>query len=102
MLEKIKKFLKEWGLGILMILVLFKSCGTNSNADKAADYSKETTEVVDSLSQRIVDLEEKTVTEKQVRDVMEEVMLDFLVYEDELDKHQITISAIKERIKAND
>jgi hypothetical protein len=101
-LEKIKKFANSWGLVILMAFVLFRSCGTSSKAKVAAEKSENTAMIVDSLQQRIKVLEEKTVGEKEVRNVMEEVMLDYLIYEDELDNKQITISQIKDKIKQND
>lgn len=105
-LEKIKKFANSWGIFILLVFVLFKSCGTASEAKDATEIVEENSTLVDStlisISERFEKVENKTITKKEVRDVMEEVMLDFLIYEEELDKKQITISRIKDKIKQND
>lgn len=105
-LEKVKKFANSWGLLILMILVLFKTCGTASKAKSATEATEKTSEVIDSalvsLSDRVQHLEDKVIDKKEAKDIMEKVMLDFLIYENEIDKKQITISQIKDKIKENE
>ena len=41
-------------------------------------------------------------TIKEVRDEMEKVMLDYLIYEDDLDKGKTSLSTIKNKIESND
>lgn len=78
-----------WALSLILMLFIFLgTCNANKNAKKALKKAEQVESVV--------------VTKKQMRDEMEEVMLDFLIYEDELDKKKITISQIKERITEND
>ena len=53
---------------------------------------------IDSLNSVIV----QYATEKQVRDQMEITMLNYLIYEDDLDKGKTSLSEIKNKIESND
>jgi len=100
-MKRVKEFLGSWGLIIIVPLIIFSffgGCSTKRNAQKSVETTEELKVVVDSLNQELA----TRPTLKEVRDEMEEVMLDFLIYEDELDKKQITISQIKDKIEAND
>lgn len=103
--SKIGGFLKKWSVVVavpFILLATFKSCDTNSDLSRLRKENNSLKESVDSLIVRTKSLEDKQISNKNVRDIMEEVMLDFLIYEDELDKNKITVSQIKDKIKAND
>ena len=94
-MDKILEFLKKWGTAIIIVLLLllnFKDC-TNNVKFKKLDKK---ISAIDSTTKAIPVY--KILSEKEVRDVMQEVMLDFLLAEDALDKKLITASEIKERI----
>ena len=96
--SKIEKFSKKWGfilITLLLLIITFKGCSTNSNVSSLRKENSKLKASVDSLNNVVVN-------EKEVRDVMEEIMLDFLIYEDELDNKKITVSQIKDKIKSND
>lgn len=100
-MKAIKKFLRDWGMVIIVPLVIFSffsGCNAKRYAEESVENTEEMKVTIDSLNEELAN----RPTYKEVRDVMEEVMLDFLIYEDELDKKKITISQIKERIEAND
>lgn len=103
--NKIGEFLKKWSVVIVTPLVLictFKSCDTNKDLSRLRKEQKELKVTNDSLVSVIGQMNDEKITEKQVLDNMERVMLDFIIYEDELDKKKITISQIKDKIKSND
>lgn len=108
-MKKVKEFLNSWGMLIMvpmMIIVFFKGCGTSSTVSDLEEDNAALTEQVAAQDSTIKQLEEtiknRVPTKKEVRDEMERVMLDFLIYEDELDKKKITISQIKDKIESND
>lgn len=104
-----KTFIKEWAWQILTILffLLFLGKGCTSSKIVKHDNSQnenntELIKAVDSLKARIVYLENNTATKKEIKDEMERVMLDYLIYENDLDKGKTSISEIKNKIEAND
>ena len=103
-MEKVRSFINRWGLTIMLpilIITNFKSCSNSRELEvikteiKAVQDNAVTDE---SISEKL----DGYATRKDVKDEMERTMLDFLIYEDELDKKKITISQIKEKIEAND
>lgn len=94
-MDKIKNFVSEYGLMIalgLIIILFFRTCGMNRDADKVQKEIK-------NLKADVEFIKDNLATKKDIEDQMETVMLDFLIYEDELDKKKITISQIKQKIE---
>ena len=107
-MEKVRVFINRWGLTIMLPIVLFSWVG-GCNSSKKVDKLQEEITVIKDSSATKQDLKielnkelKKYATKKDVKDEMERTMLDFLIYEDELDKKRITISQIKDKIEAND
>lgn len=100
-----KAFLKEWAWQIIAILFFLlyigKGC-TSTKISKVNDKVVVLTNQVDSLKKVIIDLKNSSMTEHSTRDVMERVMLDYLIYEDDLDKGKTSLSDVKNKIEAND
>ena len=100
---------KKWAWQVIAILFLLlwigKGC-TNKQLSKTnkmiTENNIELVSTVDSLSGIITEYNENTPTKKEVKDMMELTMLDFLIYEDDLDKGKISLSQIKDKIEAND
>lgn len=106
---KFKDFIKTWSWQILAItffvLSLLKGC-TSTKISKTNTLVENNNAIltakVDSLTGVIINLQSTTLTHKQVTDIMERVMLDFLIYEDDLDKGKTSLSQVKNKIEAND
>jgi hypothetical protein len=104
-----KELISKWAWQILAVLFfllyLGKGC-TSSKVSKTNLILEEKTDrleaKIDSLSNIISDLNDKTSSKKEIRDVLELVMLDYLIYEDDLDNGKISLSKIKDKIKSND
>lgn len=96
-----------WKILTVIFFVGFigKGC-TNSKIAKTNNLLESQNEVmikkVDSLSIVITNLKNKVVGSKETRDIMEKVMLDYLIYEDDLDKGKTSLSQIKDKIESND
>lgn len=92
-----KKFLEKNSkiiivcLFCLNLLTLFKGC-SNSKIIRNYEVQIKNNDIkIDSLIRTMP-------TKKDVENSMEKVMLDYLIYEDELDNNKITLSNIKEKI----
>lgn len=104
-----KEFIKNWAVIIVaatfFLLYVGKGCtgskivATNNNIDS---IKIELNILQDNIDARLKELEAKTIHHKQMRDEMERVMYNFLIYEDDLDKGKISLSAIKSKIEEND
>lgn len=82
---------------VFLLLFLTKGC-TNTKLSKLEEKTISLQKEVDSLRTQI-----KTMpTQKTVRDEMERVMFDYLIYEDDLDKGKTSLSEIKNKIESND
>jgi outer membrane murein-binding lipoprotein Lpp len=100
-----KEFMKKWGMTILAVIffLLFMGRGCTSIKISKVNTNVDSVEMhVDSLEQKIVELEDKTISKKEMKDEFERTMLDFLIYEDDLDRGKTSLSAIKNKIEAND
>ncbi len=100
-IEFIKKWIWQILAALFFILFIGKGC-TSSKITKTNQNIDTLENKVDSLSSRIEKLEKNTLTDKKGRDAMEKVMLDFLIYEDDLDKGKTSLSEIKNKIESND
>lgn len=94
---------------ILTVIFLLGFIGKGCTSSKIAKTNKALeshnevmVKTVDSLATVIIDLENKVVGSKETRDIMEKVMLDYLIYEDDLDKGKTSLSQIKDKIEKND
>lgn len=104
-----KEFIKNWAWQVLAILFLLLFMGRGCTGKKVSKTNKiieenhiQLTNTVDSLTSRIIILENKSISSKETRDIMESVMLDYLIYEDDLDKGKTSLSQIKNKIEQND
>jgi hypothetical protein len=76
---------------VLSIGTLFKGC---ANRKVVSNLEKQ----VESKNIQIDSLVRTIATKDDVKNTMENVMLDYLIYEDELDNKKITLSNIKDKI----
>ena len=83
--------------GVLIILFLSKGC-THGKIGQLGKKIEALQTKVDSLEKSV----DATATSKELRDAMEKVMLDYLIYEDDLDKGKASLSSIKNKIEEND
>lgn len=104
-----KEFIKNWAWQVLAILFLLLFMGRGCTGKKVSKTNKlieenhaQLTNTVDSLTNRLIILENNSVSSKEARDIMESVMLEYLIYEDDLDKGKISLSQIKNKIEQND
>lgn len=106
---KLKDFLKKWAwqifAALFLLLYLGKGC-TSKKVSKTNELleskTSELTTRVDSLSAEIKSLKDKSASSDDIKNEMERVMLDFLIYEDDLDKGKTSLSKIKDKIESND
>ena len=104
-----KQFIKNWAWQVLAILFLFLFLGRGCTGKKIIKTNNiieqnhiDLSNSVDSLTNRITILENSSVSSKEARDIMESVMLDYLIYEDDLDRGKTSLSEIKNKIEQND
>lgn len=101
LLELLKANVWKVSTVIFAVLFLLKGCTNNKISNMEKKYDKNYHELslkIDSLQTQL----SKTSTSKQVRDEMERIMFDFLIYEDDLDKGKTNLSNIKNKIESND
>jgi hypothetical protein len=86
---------------IFFFAFVMKGCTNNKLTQIDKKYSENTIRLeskLDSLQMQLA----KYATAKEVRDEMEVVMFNYLIYEDDLDKGKSSLSDIKNKIEAND
>lgn len=103
--ETIKKY--AWQITAILFLLLFLGKGCTSKKisktnEVIIEHNISISQKVDSLTNVIISLENKTVNKLEVENIMEKVMLNYLIYEDDLDKGKTSLSHIKNKIEAND
>ena len=100
-----KTFFKDhlWKVTTVLFLMLWlaKGCTTTKIASLEKKYIQQTDSLKIELKEANTKISE-FATKKEVRDQMEKVMLDFLIYEDDLDKGKTSLSQIKDKIESND
>ena len=106
---KIKDIIKNYAFQILTVIfiLLYLSKGCTSKKISKVDKKLESISAgmihsIDSLTNEIIMLKANCINEKQAHNIMEKVMLDFLIYEDDLDKGKTSLSQIKNKIEEND
>lgn len=98
-LEKLKQHYHIISLAILVML-FFRQCGINRDIDKLRKDYSETTSNIDSIYSEIKGME--LITEGEIRENMNKVMFEYLIYEEDLDKGKISLSEIRSKIDSNE
>ena len=96
-MDKFRIFLSKWGMAtalVLLILLNFNNC-TSKVKNKKRDAK---IVVMDSTINEIA--KKESLTEPEIKVIVEDIMLEFIIIEDELDHKKITISEVMERLKA--
>lgn len=96
MLNKIKENFQYIVLGFLVI-VFFRQCGVNSEVSKIKKESRIANEQIIAKLDSI-----NTLTKGEIRHEMNQVMFEFLIYEDDFDKKRVSLSEIKNKIEAGE
>jgi hypothetical protein len=78
---------------VISIFLFFKQCGISRDIDRIEKNIKVLTYNVDSL-------QKSQMSKQEVKQTMNEVMFDFLIYEDDFDKGKSSLSDIKSKIKS--
>ena len=87
-IEKIKNY--SWAITLILVLfILFRQCGVNSDIDMMEKSIKSINNRADSLV---------IPTKEDIRNEMNETMFNFLIYEDDFDKGKASLSDIKSKI----
>jgi hypothetical protein len=88
-----------------LLVNFFQQCSGSSKRnkiDKEYIQLKHTVDSLISLEQQREDNVIKPATPIQVKNQMQRTMLDFLIYEDDLDKGKTSLSVIKDKIESDD
>jgi hypothetical protein len=100
-MKNLTAYIKQhiWKILTVMLLLAFLAKGcTHGKVNQLGKKIEVLQTKVDSLEKAV----EVTATSKEVRDEMEKVMLDYLIYEDDIDKGKTSLSNIKNKIESND
>ena len=104
-MKTIQSFLQThaWKVTAIVFLLLFLSKGcVNTKVSKLEkEYLENTSKLEKKLDSLTLEVS-KMATNKQIKDQMEIVMFNYLIYEDDLDKGKSSLSDIKNKIEAND
>jgi hypothetical protein len=95
------EFIKEHLFKILTVFFFLLYLTSSCSNSRLTTLTKK----IDQLKSKIDTVQIKYATlptQKEVRDQMERVMFDFIIYEDDLDKGKVSVSGIKNRIESND
>jgi len=98
-LEKIKEY--SWIVIISLLALLFlKQCGMSRDMDKIQKDTKKISAYTDSTHKEIKNID--IITREEVEKEMEQVMFQYLIFEDDLDKGKISLSDIRTKIDKNE
>lgn len=86
---------------VFIVLFMMKGCTNSKIAKLEKDYLENTTRLETKIDSLVV-VSNKKASAKEVRDQMERVMFDYLIYEGDLDNNKSSLSDIKNKIDAND
>ena len=86
--------LKKWSWAITLAMCSLLLMGQCSQGRKISSLKKENAKLYS-----IIDSTAAPLTEKQIRDIVQGVMLDFLIFEDDLDKGKTSLTNIKSKIE---
>ena len=88
-LQNLKEY--SWAVTlVLMVLIMFRQCGVNRDVDRLEKSVKSIHQKVDSIP-----------SGDKIKQQMNEVMFDFLIYEDDFDKKKTSLSDIKQKIQTS-
>jgi len=90
MLQKIKDNFSIIVL-VLLVIVFFRQCGVNSEINKIKKENTKISALLDS-----------SVTKKEMKHEMRQVMFEFLIFEDDFDKGKASLSDIQNKIQTGD
>jgi hypothetical protein len=90
MLQKIKDNFTIVVL-VLLVIVFFRQCGVNSEINKIKKENVKISALLDS-----------SVTKKEMKYEMRQVMYEFLIFEDDFDKGKASLSDIQNKIQPGD
>lgn len=90
MLQKIKDNFTIIVL-VLLVIVFFRQCGVNSEINKIKKENVKISSLLDS-----------SVTKKEMKQEMRQVMFEFLIFEDDFDKGKASLSDIQNKIQPGD
>ena len=90
MLQKIKDNFTIIVL-VLLVIVFFRQCGVNSEINKIKKENAKISALLDS-----------SVTKKEMKHEMRQVMFEFLIFEDDFDKGKASLSDIQNKIQPGD
>lgn len=90
MLQKIKDNFTIIVL-VLLVIVFFRQCGVNSEINKIKKENAKISALLDS-----------SVTKKEMKHEMRQVMFEFLIFEDDFDKGKASLSDIQNKIQPVD
>ena len=102
---KLVETVKIWSWQILAIMFFLLFLGKGCTSTKISKTNKNIDEMhseIDSLNTEISKIRNQSITRKDLKDEMERVMLNFLIYEDDLDRGKTSLSQIKNKIEEND
>ncbi len=88
MLQKIKDNFTIIVL-VLLVIVFFRQCGVNSEINK---IKKENAKISANL--------DSSVTKREMKHEMRQVMFEFLIFEDDFDKGKASLSDIQNKIES--
>jgi len=92
-MQFIEKYFKLIALGFLFILFI-QQCSVSRKADKAYKQAKVAADVTDSL------VKAGPVTAAEVKHISQQIMFEFLIYEEDVDKGRTSLSDIKNKIES--
>ena len=90
MLQKIKDNFSIIVL-VLLVIVFFRQCGVNSEINKIKKENAKISAHLDS-----------SVTKREMKHEMRQVMFEFLIFEDDFDKGKASLSDIQNKIQSGD
>lgn len=96
MVQKIKDNFQFIVLGFLVIVFL-RQCGVNRDIDRIEKEAKsKNAMIIDKLDSI------NTLTREEMRHEMNQVMFQFLIYEDDFDRKRISLSEIKNKLEKSE
>jgi hypothetical protein len=104
-MKSITDFIKAnlWKVTSIVFALLFLTKGcTNNKISKLEKKYNEQSIVLNAKLDSLSNIASRKASKNEVRDQMELVMFDYLIYEDDLDKGKTSLSDIKKRIESND
>lgn len=86
-----------------LLVGFFQQCSSNRKLSSQAEQIIKLQNTCDSLKQAFDEASKnKPITKQQIKDEMQLIMYDYLIYENDLDNKKISLSEIKNRIESDD